>query len=147
MKPHLPITLGLALTFGFALRAQDTESKPEAAKPAPAEAADAAPKAEDKPAAKEEPALIGEATVDLGDFGSDEPLEREDLPNRGILNIPITHELMSNGMHWDQYNITFKTKRWGKYRVRFNYTLKNSTLGVQRVGCPSKCDGDWSGRY
>jgi len=131
MNRTLATALGLALSLSFTACEKKEEAKPQPPKAAQTEAPKPAPvpaKPEPK-VADTKPAETG--PVDMGDFGSDEPIERADLPNRGVLNIPITHELMSNGMHWDQYNIPFKTKRWGKYRVRFNYTLRNSTLGVQ----------------
>src|SRR6185436_1656780 len=73
------------------------------------------------------------STTPLGDFGSDEPIERADLPSRGILSFKIEdrNKTFTPGEHWEQYNFPFKSKRWGKYSVRLTYTLKTSSLGVQ----------------
>lgn len=86
-------------------------AKPEAPKP------EAAP----KPA---EPAMPSEFAVTspdagLGDFGSTEPIEREDQPDRGIISFPVEQKTnFTTGPHWEQYSFTFKTKRWGRYNVR-----------------------------
>jgi len=69
----------------------------------------------------------------LGDFGSEEPIERADLPSRGILNFKIEdkNKTFVPAEHWEQYNFPFKAKRWGKYSVRITYILKSPSLGVQ----------------
>ncbi|HEY2572458.1 MAG TPA: DUF5077 domain-containing protein, partial [Verrucomicrobiaceae bacterium] len=69
----------------------------------------------------------------LGDFGSDEPIERADLPSRGVLTFKMEdkNKTFAQGEHWEQYNFPFTAKRWGKYAVRLTYTLKSSSLGVQ----------------
>lgn len=68
-----------------------------------------------------------------GEFGSDEPIERADLPSRGILNFKLEDKNKNfvTGEHWEQYNFPFKSKRWGKYSVRMTYVLKSASLGVQ----------------
>lgn len=71
------------------------------------------------------------SAVDVGDFGSDEPVERRDLPTRGVIVFgPKTH-VYSNQAHWDQFDWKFTAKRWGHYQVRLTYTLKHATLGGQ----------------
>ena len=139
---RLPASLTvLALSFGF------TACEKKAETPAPVKTAQAEPaKTEAKPAAAPAPAPKAEepkaaepekviAAVDMGDFGSEEPVERADLPQRGIIALEVGEKTFMNAEHWEQYNFPFKTKRWGKYRVRVNYTLKTSTLGVQfRMG-------------
>lgn len=82
------------------------------------------------------PAPVAVEPVDVGDFGSDEPLERADLPKRGIITFgPGDHE-HTDGAHWETYVWPkFKAKRWGKYQVRLTYTLKSASLGLQfRLG-------------
>ena len=76
----------------------------------------------------------GPATASpLGDFGSEEPIERADLPSRGMLTFKMEdkNKTFAQGEHWEQYNFPFKAKRWGKYSVRLTYILKSSSLGVQ----------------
>lgn len=70
-------------------------------------------------------------TPALGEFGSDQPVERADLPARGILNFKLEEKNFVTGEHWEQYNFPFKSKRWGKYAVRISYVLKSASLGVQ----------------
>ncbi|MEI6536148.1 MAG: DUF5077 domain-containing protein [Verrucomicrobiaceae bacterium] len=71
--------------------------------------------------------------VDLGDFGSDAPAERADMPTRGVIAIKVEEgdKAFAAKEHWEEYNFSFKAKRWGKYAVRITYTLKSSSLGVQ----------------
>jgi hypothetical protein len=92
-------------------------------------------RAEDEAKVKDKP----ETTTDdlpplpsLGDFGSDAPVERADMPTRGVISFPVDEKgsCFAPMEHWEQYNFPFKAKRWGKYTVRLTYTLKNSTLGV-----------------
>jgi hypothetical protein len=70
---------------------------------------------------------------ELGEFGSPEPVERQDLPERGVLSFTIQdrNQTFMPGEHWEQYNFPFEARRWGRYRVRLTYTLKASGLGVQ----------------
>ncbi len=71
--------------------------------------------------------------VDMGDFGSDAPAERADMPTRGVIAIKVEEgdKAYAAKEHWEEYNFSFKAKRWGKYAVRITYTLKSSSLGVQ----------------
>lgn len=77
---------------------------------------------------------IGEAAasaVDVGDFGSDEPVERRDQPSRGVIVFGPKAHVYTNQAHWDQFDWKFTAKRWGHYQVRLTYTLKHATLGAQ----------------
>lgn len=71
--------------------------------------------------------------VDLGEFGSDAPVERTDMPTRGVIAFKVEEggPAFAPKEHWEEYNFSFKPKRWGKYAVRVTYTLKTSSLGVQ----------------
>lgn len=71
------------------------------------------------------------ATTDLGDFGTDEPLDRTDLPKRGILTFMPKGGVMTPMDHWLQFDWTFTPKRTGHYLVRLTYELDHATLGVQ----------------
>ena len=76
---------------------------------------------------------VTDPNTGIGDFGSGEPIERPDLPERGVLSFKVSHDqkIFSPMEHWEQYNFPFQTKRWGRYSVRVKYTLKTATLGVQ----------------
>jgi hypothetical protein len=82
---------------------------------------------------KSEEASAAIATSALADFGSDEPVERADLPSRGVLHFKLEdkNKTFAQGEHWEQYNFPFKARRWGKYSVRISYILKSTSLGVQ----------------
>lgn len=106
-------------------------SKPAASPPSEAASQKSEPKtAEAQPSEQDRKGVM---TEHLGDFGSDEPLERADLPTRGVINFSMEpkEKVFSLGAHWEQYNFPFKAKRWGRYRVKITYILKNSGLGVQ----------------
>ena len=74
--------------------------------------------------------------VDLNGFGSDEPVERPDLPDRGVIRFTPKDFIHTTMEHWEQYDwTTFKPGRWGRYNVRLTYTLSRPTLAVQfRLG-------------
>lgn len=74
--------------------------------------------------------------VELNGFGSDEPVERQDLPSRGVLKLGPRDFVHTTMEHWEQYDWTSLTvKRWGRYRVRLSYTLSKSGLPLQmRLG-------------
>jgi hypothetical protein len=126
----------LSLPLALGSCAKQEEAKPqvqaEAAKPVPA-----AEKPVEKPKAPEAPPqpsqyAVTDPNTGLGDFGSSEPIERKDTPTRGTISLPIAQETnFAPAAHWEQYNLPFKTKRWGRYAVRLTYQLKSSTLGVQ----------------
>lgn len=79
------------------------------------------------------PYAVTDSLSGLGDFGSGEPIEREDLPERGVMSFKVSKDQSTFAPmeHWEQYNFPFQSKRWGRYSVRISYSLKSSTLGVQ----------------
>lgn len=144
MKRFFPL---LALGLSLASCGKNETSKPQAqtempkAPPivvAPAVEApkSAAPKVKviaEAPAAKPSEYAVTDPNAGLGDFGSPEPVERADLPQRGIItfNMEDHKDSFTPMEHWEQYNFPFKATRWGRYNVRLTYTLKSSVLGVQ----------------
>ena len=74
--------------------------------------------------------------VDLNGFGSDEPVERPDLPSRGVIVLGPEDFTHASGAHWDTFVWSkFKAKRWGRYQVRLTYSLNKASLGMQfRLG-------------
>ncbi len=110
-------TLLLSLGFNLGSFGQEAETKPEST-----------------PASTEE--FIFPEAVDIGGFGSDEPVEREDMPMRGIITFGEGEYSHSNGAHWETFSWTkFKAKRSGRYQVRLTYTLKRASLGMNfRLG-------------
>jgi hypothetical protein len=111
--------------------------KTAAAEPAPK--TEAAPAAEAKAQPKDEPSLIDianlPASMDLNGFGSDEPVERPDMPSRGVIAFGKDALQHMNGAHWETYYVPFKAKRWGRYQVRLTYQLNRASLGMQfRIG-------------
>lgn len=133
MNRPLATFLGLTLAVCASSCGKKDEPAPQAPKAAQTESPKpaAAPEAKAADTKASDAQALASAPAELGDFGSDEPIERADLPSRGVISVPIAHDMMANGMHWDQYNVPFKTTRWGRYKVRLSYTLKNATLGVQ----------------
>jgi hypothetical protein len=79
----------------------------------------------------EEAAKSAASVTDLGDFGTDEPLDRPDMPKRGVLEFLPKSGTMTPMDHWLQFDWTFKPKRTGHYLVRLTYELDHATLGVQ----------------
>jgi hypothetical protein len=67
----------------------------------------------------------------IGDFGSDEPLERTDLPARGVIKFTGKDGTSTNMDHWLQQDWKFKAKRSGHYQVRLTYALDHASLGIQ----------------
>ncbi|MDZ4287584.1 MAG: hypothetical protein U0984_06480 [Prosthecobacter sp.] len=136
-QPLLALTL---LVLSLSSCDQKKPLAPAPASPAP-KAATAA--ASEKPAAEKVPAPTPAldltkfpAPLDIGGFGSDEPVERTDLPSRGIIVLGPQDVERSNGAHWETFLWSkFKAKRWGRYQVRLTYTLNKATLGMQfRLG-------------
>lgn len=125
-------TLVLALALSSCGKKQETPAPAPETKPVTtAPEAPATPKAESPP-----PATAPANLVAMSDFASMEPIERPDMPKRGIITFgPEAHD-HSNGAHWENYVWTkFKAKRWGKYQVRLTYTLRRTSLGMQfRMG-------------
>ena len=92
-------------------------------------------------AAKPEPGSADEifaapAPLDLNGFGSEAPVQRTDLPERGVIKLGPKDFIHNSMQHWEQYDwTTFKTSRWGRYNVRLTYTLGRASLPVQfRLG-------------
>lgn len=144
IRPFLtPALLLLALTFSACgPKNPEPAATPGAAEtPAPAVAAapvekpaPAVAKADETPPpAVEEPAAN---LVDMSDFASTEPLDRADMPDRGVVRFGPESFQHANQAHWETYTWTgFKAKRWGRYQVRLTYTLRRAALGVQfRIG-------------
>jgi hypothetical protein len=134
-KPFIPATLALALSLTLCAQAVQAEevSSSAAAKPAQEET-----KATDekKPAAAEEEFPEFPEPVELNGFGSDEPVERADLPQRGVIVLGPEDMQHATMAHWEQYSWSkFKAKRSGRYQVRLTYSLNRTSLGMQfRIG-------------
>ncbi len=119
----LPAALALSLALQAPAQTPSAESAPAAGKEA--ESTD-----EEKKPVVEEPEFP--QAIDIGGFGSDEPVERVDMPTRGIVKFGPDDYQHSNGAHWETYTWTkFKAKRWGRYQVRLTYSLKRAALGMQ----------------
>jgi hypothetical protein len=118
-RPSTPVFCAALLalsTLPFSVRAEEND-KPKDKSEAPAATTEEAPL----------PTIPS-----LGDFGSDAPVERADMPTRGVISFAVDEKgsCFAPMEHWEQYNFPFKAKRWGKYAVRITYSLRNSTLGV-----------------
>ena len=79
------------------------------------------------PAATTEPT----AAVDVGGFGSDDPIERKDEPTRGVITFGPKDHVYTGQNHWEQFDWKMTAKRWGHYDVRLTYTMKHVSLGAQ----------------
>jgi hypothetical protein len=144
IRPSLtPATLLLALLFSACDRQQPSPPAAQQAgeKAAPQQASipaekpapePAKPTQEPMPAEPEAPSNL----VGMSDFASMEPLDRVDLPDRGVIRFGPESFQHANQAHWETYTWTgFKAKRWGRYQVRLTYTLRRAALGVQfRIG-------------
>ena len=73
----------------------------------------------------------GAATVDVGNFGTDQPVERKDLPARGVITFGPKDFTHMPASHWEQWDWKFTAKRWGSYQVRLTYKLRAASLPVQ----------------
>lgn len=95
-----------------------------------------APKASEVGTAAKPAEVMPSAPVDIGDFGSDQPVERDDLPSRGVIRFGPKEHVHSNQAHWESYVWDkFNAKRTGDYQVRLTYTLRRASLGMQfRMG-------------
>lgn len=105
--------------------------------------AEAPPAEESKPDPTAELFKGAENPVDIGGFGSDQPVERADLPTRGVILFTKSDYTRTSQQHWEQFDWkVFKMKRWGRYHVRLTYTLKFAHLpslfkiGTQQVKHP-----------
>jgi hypothetical protein len=104
---------------------QAPAAKPDAPKPAPETMLSKAPSSADEIFAAPPP-------IDLNGFGSDEPVERPDLPSRGVIKLGPKDFIHTTMQHWDQFDwAAFKPSRWGRYAVRMTYTLSRASLPVQ----------------
>lgn len=114
-----------------------------AAAPAPATVTPPAPASPTKPLeiaspveqtpeeTKKAPAPAEAPLANVGDFGSDDPVERTDLPTRGVISLAPKDGVMTNMDHWLQFDWKYKAKRPGHYQVRMQYSLDHASLGVQ----------------
>ncbi|RBP45434.1 hypothetical protein DES53_103433 [Roseimicrobium gellanilyticum] len=135
---RLPLLLALGLSISLSpARAEKKETEEKPAAEAAATVKEADKKMEEEapkdPLAEAEALLKAHAETGIGDFGSMEPLQRQDTPDRGVVafNVDENKAVFSPMAHWEQYNIPMETKRWGRYNVRITYTLKSPALGVQ----------------
>jgi hypothetical protein len=104
---------------------QAPEPKAEPQKKAPETLLSSAPSSADEVFAAPPP-------IDLNGFGSDEPVERPDLPSRGVIKLGPKDFVHTTMPHWDQFDwASFKPTRWGRYSVRITYTLSRASLPVQ----------------
>ncbi|MFM2143616.1 MAG: hypothetical protein RLZZ476_2160 [Verrucomicrobiota bacterium] len=70
--------------------------------------------------------------VDIGGFGSDQPVERTDMPTRGVVVLGKDSFTRTSQQHWEQFDWKpFQMSRWGRYHVRLTYTLKFAFLPTQ----------------
>ena len=70
--------------------------------------------------------------VDIGGFGSDQPVERADLPSRGVLTFGPDAVKYDPREHWEQWDWkTFNAKRPGRYAVRLTYKMAANSLPTQ----------------
>lgn len=74
---------------------------------------------------------VAAVNVDVGGFGSDDPIERSDEPTRGVIVFGPKDHVYSGQNHWEQFDWTMNAKRWGHYELRLTYTMKFATLGAQ----------------
>jgi hypothetical protein len=135
---RLPLLLALGLSLSHSpagAEKRETEEKPAAE--AAATVKDGEKKMEEEapkdPLAEADALLKAHAETGIGEFGSSEPLQRKDTPDRGVVTFSVDENkaVFSPMAHWEQYNIPMETKRWGRYNVRITYTLKSPALGVQ----------------
>lgn len=68
---------------------------------------------------------------EVGDFGSDDPVERKDMPTRGVIKVTGKDAASANKDHWMEYDWKLNARRSGKYQVRLSYALDHASLGVQ----------------
>jgi hypothetical protein len=137
-RPLLLAATGLALSLSSCDKKETPAQAPapQAPKAAKAETAAAAPEAKPADVVPGFDLTKFPEPVDLNGFGTDEPVERKDLPSRGVIAFGPQDFERSNGAHWETYVWSkFKAKRWGRYQVRLTYSLNKSSLGMQfRLG-------------
>ena len=126
------------LTLSAALALTSCDKPQEVAKEAPKPVE--TPKVEKKAETAVEP--VGQNTdeifkkaanpVDVGAFGSDQPVERADLPKRGVIVFGKQEVEHDPREHWEQWNWkSFKAKRGGRYHVRLTYTMPFASTQTQ----------------
>ena len=140
MKPsHSLFALLAVLALNACKPAPEVPKAPEAkpdAKPVAATQAEPpkpAPSAE-KPEQDPTVAMFDSAakTVDIGGFGSDQPVERADLPTRGVITFGPDAVKYDPREHWEQWDWkSFKATRSGRYAVRLTYKMKFNSLQTQ----------------
>ena len=74
---------------------------------------------------------LAQSSSDLFEFGSGEPLPRQDMPDRGIITLTHKQGVFRPLDHWEQYDWKFEAKRWGHYELRLKYTLNHAGFTVQ----------------
>jgi hypothetical protein len=66
------------------------------------------------------------------DFGSEQPVERADMPTRGVIILGEDSFSTEQREHWVQHNWKpLEAKRWGRYAVRLTYTMRFGSLQTQ----------------
>ena len=74
---------------------------------------------------------LAAASVDIGSFGTDEPIARKDEPTRGVIVFGPKDHVYTGQNHWEQFDWKMTAKRWGHYQVRLTYTMNFASLGAQ----------------
>lgn len=126
----------LTLSAALALTACDKPQPKAQADTKPAEAPKAEKKAEEP---KKDPVEDADAAfkpsgppVDVGAFGSDQPVERADMPSRGVIVFGRQAAEHDPREHWEQWNWkSFQAKRWGRYQVRLTYVMPFASSQTQ----------------
>ncbi|MBE7494757.1 MAG: hypothetical protein HS117_07415 [Verrucomicrobiaceae bacterium] len=117
--------------------AKPAEAPKQEAKPVAEETKDAAPPKTPEPEKPVEDPTVAmfknaEKVVDVGAFGTDQRVERADMPQRGIIIFGREAVEHAPREHWEQWDWkSFKARRWGRYAVRLTYTMKFASLQTQ----------------
>jgi len=128
------VVTSLIVACGKQESAPPAQAKTEApAAPAPTETKAEPAKTEAlAPAAPAAPTAAAPAPeAGFGDFGTDDPVERPDMPKRGVLSFLPKDGVMNMMDHWAQFDWKFTAKRSGHYLVRLHYRLDHASLGLQ----------------
>jgi hypothetical protein len=145
MKALLQLRLvPLALLGALASCDRPASDSPEPAPTAAPVAAEPEKPEEKKPASEDEPTAAAPAEsdlfkngatsgpIDIGDFGSEEPVEPDNMHTRGILTFTGDDGTHTTQQHWEQWDwSSFEAKRWGRYHIRLTYTMQMATLPMQ----------------
>jgi hypothetical protein len=132
----------LTLSAALALTSCDQPQEVAMEAPKPAEAPKAEKKAEEtqktetakQPAEHHTDEIFKKAAnpVDVGSFGSDQPVERRDSPLRGVIVFGKKEVSHDPREHWEQWNWNpLKAKRSGRYQVRLTYTMPLASTQTQ----------------